>query len=528
MARLLVQLKLRLVINALRASTGAQVGFVLSTICAAVVAVGTFYLLAILRGSGIAAADLTTVIFTGFALAWLILPVVVFGLDSTLDPATLALYPLRIRPLAVGLLAASATGAWPAATLIGLLGAIIGLAHGALGVLVALVAVPLQVLFCLTLARFVTTSMAGMLRSRRGKDFAALLIIPIFALYEGFIQIVPKLASEGALTATSFGGVDRWLRWTPPGLAVHAIWDASSGHPGTALLRLALLAGIIAGLGLLWVRSLSRALVTTDTSTQSAVRGSALPFARYGLRGTVAARFWLYQRREPFAVIYWGLTAVIMAVVAVRLVMTPDYFGGLLASGAAGGAFAGIFHANAIGMSGPGFGLEAMALNGRRGLRAYFSGQNIALGAIAVPLVTAVIFGLAAVARHPLDGFPALAVGLAGIGAGLALANLFSVASAYPMEKRAGTPMPRAASGHNGDAFGVVMITLLGVGLAVTPVILAAVFSQSLPAAIRMPVLVVCAAGYGLALAWAGVQGAATAAEQKLPELYQIAVRSEL
>ena len=399
MARLLVQLKLRLVINALRASTGAQVGFMLSTICAAVVAVGTFYLLAILRGSGIAAADLTTVIFTGFALAWLILPVVVFGLDSTLDPATLALYPLRIRPLAVGLLAASATGAWPAATLIGLLGAIIGLAHGALGVLVALVAVPLQVLFCLTLARFVTTSMAGMLRSRRGKDFAALLIIPIFAVYEGFIQIVPKLASEGALTATSFGGVDRWLRWTPPGLAVHAIWDASSGHPGTALLRLALLAGIIAGLGLLWVRSLSRALVTTDTSTQSAVRGSALPFARYGLRGTVAARFWLYQRREPFAVIYWGLTAVIMAVVAVRLVMTPDYFGGLLASGAAGGAFVGIFHANAIGMSGPGFGLEAMALNGRRGLRAYFSGQNIALGAIAVPLVTAVIFGLAAVAR---------------------------------------------------------------------------------------------------------------------------------
>jgi ABC-2 type transport system permease protein len=528
MARLLIQLKLRLVTNALRASTGAQIGFVLSTACAAVVAVGVFYLLAMLRGSGIAAADLTTVIFTMFVLAWLILPVVVFGLDGTLDPATLALYPIRVRSLAVGLLAASATGAWPAATLIGLLGAIIGLAHGALGVLVALVAVPLQVLFCLTLARFVTTSMAGMLRSRRGKDFAALLIIPIFALYEGFIQIVPKLASEGALTASSFGGVDRWLRWTPPGLAVHAIWDASTGHPGTALLRLALLAGIIAALGLLWVRSLSRALVTTDTSTQSTVHGSALPFARYGLRGTVAARFWIYQRREPFAVIYWGLTAVIMAVVAIRAVMTPDYLGGLLASGAAGGAFVGVFHANAIGMSGPGFGLEATALNGRRALRAYFSGQNIAIGAIAVPLLTVVCFGLAVVARHPMDGFAATAVGLAGIGAGLALANLFTVASAYPMEKRAGTPMPRAASGHNGEAFGVVMGTLLGVGLAVTPVILAVVFTQSVPAAIRMPVLVLVAAGYGLALAWAGVRGAAGVAEPKLPELYQIAVRSQL
>ena len=527
MARLLVQLKLRLIRNALLASTGARVAFVLSTTLAALVAGGIFYLLAILPG-GIAAADLTTVIFCVFGLAWLILPIVVFGLDGTLDPATLALYPLRTRPLAVGLLAASATGAWPAATLIGLLGVTIGLARGALGVLIALLAVVLQVLFCITLARFVTTGLAGVLRSRRGKDFAALLFIPIFAVYEGFFQIVPKLTSEGALTASSFGGVDRWLRWTPPGLAVHAIFDASAGHPGTALLRLALLAGIIVVLGVPWIQSLRRALVTTDTSTQSAVRGSALPFARYGLRGTVAARFWLYQRREPYSLIYWGITAVIMAVVAFRLVLSPDWFGGLLASGAAGGAFVGAFHTNAIGWSGPGFSLEAMALNGRRALRAYFSGQNIALGTIAVPLVTAVCFGLAAVAKHPMDGFAAMAVGLAAIGAGLALANLFTVASAYPMEKRGGTPMPRAASGHNGEAVASQLFTLLGVGLAVTPVIVAAVFTRSDPAAIWMPVLVLGGAAYGLALAWGGVRGAANLAEQKLPELAQIAIQSDL
>jgi ABC-2 type transport system permease protein len=527
MARLLVQLKLRLIRNALLASTGAKVAFVLSTILAALVAGGIFYLLASLSG-GVAAADLTTVIFCVFGLAWLILPIVVFGLDSTLDPATLALYPIRTRPLAVGLLAASAAGAWPAATLIGLLGVTIGLARGALGVLVALLAVLLQVLFCITLARFVTTGLAGVLRSRRGKDFAALLFIPIFAVYEGFIQIVPKLTSEGALTASSFGGVDRWLRWTPPGLAVHAIFDASAGHPGTALLRLALLAGIIVVLGALWIQSLRRALVTTDTSTQSAVRGSALPFARYGLRGTVAARFWLYQRREPYSLIYWGITAVIMVVVAFRLVLSPDWFGGLLASGAAGGAFVGAFHSNAIGWSGPGFGLEATALNGRRALRAYFSGQNIALGAIAVPLVTAVCFGLAAVAKHPIDGFAAMAVGLAAVGAGLALANLFTVTMAYPMEKRGGTPMPRAASGHNGQAAGSQLLILLCVGPVVTPVIVAAVLTRTDPAAIWMPVLVLVGAAYGLALAWAGVRGAANLAEQKLPELAQIAIQSNL
>ena len=207
MARLLVELKLRLWLNALRASAGARVAFALSVICAAVVAGGVFYLLSIL-GGGIAAADLTTVIFSVFAVAWLIMPLIVFGLDSTLDPATLALYPIRLRPLATGLLAATATGPWPLATLIGLLGVTIGLARGALGVLIALLAVLLQVLFCITLARFVTTGLAGLLRSRRGKDLAVLLIIPIFAVYEGLIQAVPKLTSEGALTASSFGGVD--------------------------------------------------------------------------------------------------------------------------------------------------------------------------------------------------------------------------------------------------------------------------------------------------------------------------------
>jgi len=132
------------------------------------------------------------------------------------------------------------------------------------------------------------------------------------------------------------------------------------------------------------------------------------------------------------------------------------------------------------------------------------------------------------VAKHPMDGFAAMAVGLAAIGAGLALANLFTVALAYPMEKRGGTPMPRAASGHNGEAAGSQLITLLGVGVAVTPVILAAVFTQSVPAAIRLPLLVLGAAAYGLALAWAGVRGAAVTAEQKLPELAQTAIQSAL
>jgi ABC-2 type transport system permease protein len=529
MARLLVQLKLRLLGNALRSSTAAKVSFVVSTTFACLVAIGVFAGLAALRGQS-ASVDLTAVVFTLFAFGWLILPIFAFGLDSTLDPATLALYPLRIRPLAVGLLAASATGAWPLANLLGLLGATVGLASGVLGVLVAVVAVALQVLFCITLARLVTTSMARLLRSRRGKDLAAFLVIPLFALYELFTQVVPKAAADGTITPASFTGVDSWLRWLPPGLAAHAIQDASDGRPGAAVTRLALLAAVIVVLGWLWIRSLSRALVTADTSTQSSrVRGAALPFARYGLRGTVAARFWIYQRREPGSLIFWGITAVVMVAVSIRAILGPNGPSGVLLASAVFGAWSiGWGHANSVGQTGPPFIFEALALTGRRELRAYFSGQNIALGAIGAPLLTAISFGLAALAGRPGYGFLGMAVDLAGLGAALGMSNIFTATVAYPMDQRAGSPMRQAAQGYGSYAFLGVLGNLGGVAIAVVPVIVAIVLTNSDPAAARMPVLVLCAAAYGFTLAWAGARIAARAAGEKLPELCQVAIRSKL
>ena len=529
MARLLVQLKLRLLLNALRSSTAAQTSFIFSTFFAMVVAVGGFYVLALFRGLS-ASVDLTTVIFTAFALGWLILPIFAFGLDGTLDPATLQLYPLRTRPLAVGLLAASAVGAWPAANLIGLLGVMVGLASGPLGLLVAVVAVTLQVLFCITLARLVTTSMARLLRSRRGKDLAVFLIIPIFALIELLGQVIPNAAAHGGITAAGFRGVDAWMRWLPPGLAAHAIQDASHGHPGTALARLGLLAAVIIVLGWLWVRSLGRALVTTDTSNQSSqVRGTALPLARYGLRGVVAARFWIYQRREPTSLVYWGMTAVITVVVSASTILGPHKHPGVvIASAVIGAGFVGYFHANSIGLTGPPFVIEALALTSRRSLRAYFSGQNIALSLIAVPLLTAICVGLAFAVRHPVEAVPAFAVALASLGAALGMSNILTVTLAYPMAKRTGSPMRQAAQGYGSYTFGGMLATLAGVAVAVTPVIVAAAVTSSAPAAVRAPVLLVCAAAYGLALAWAGVQIAAREAEGRLPELCQMAIRSTI
>ena len=528
MARLLVQLKLRLLANALRSSNRAKASFIISTTFAVLTALGMFALLASLHGQS-TAVDLTSVLFTVFAFGWLILPLLAFGLDSTLDPATMALYPLRTRQLATGLLAASATGAWPAANVIGMLGVLIGLAHG-LGLLVAPVAVLLQLLFCITLARFVTTSMAGLLRSRRGKDLAAFLFIPIVAGYEFFTQVVPRLAASGKLTTASFAGLDAWMRWLPPGLAAHAIQDASDGHPGTALLRLALLAAIIVVLGWLWIRSLNRALVSPDSSTQSSrVRGAALPFGRYGLRGAVAARFWIYQRREPLSLVYWGITAVVMVAASIGGIIGPQRHPGVLfLSAVLGAAFIGLFHANMVGSTGPAFVMEATALTDRNALRAYLSGQNLVLAVIGIPLLIALASGLGAVARVPTFGFETMPVALAALGAALALSNIITVNGAYPMAKRVGTPIYVSAPGYGSSRVAATMGALFGVPLLVAPVIVTAVLTVGAPLAIRAPLLTVGAAAYGLALAWAGVRIAAATGEGKMPELCQVALASKV
>jgi ABC-2 type transport system permease protein len=527
-ARLLVQLKLRLLVNALRSSGSAKISFIISSAFAVLLAIFAFLVLAGFRGKS-TSVELTSVIFTVFAFGWLIAPIMVFGVDSTLDPATLALYPLRTRELAVGLLAASFTGFWPLANVIGLLGVTVGLASGAFGVIVAVVAVVLQVLFCIAVSRFMTTSLAGLLRSRRGRDLAAFLIVPLFALYEFFTQVVPKAASEGKITASSFTGFDSWMRWLPPGLAAHAIQDASDGRPGMAFARLGALAAVIVVFVWLWVRSLGRALVTADTTTQSSrVRGTRLPLAGLGLRGTVAARFWLYQRREPLSLVYWALVAVITAAPSASSVFGQKHHPAvILVSAVFGTAFVGIFHANSAGLTGPAFVLEATSLGSRRDLRAYFSGQNLVLCVIGAPLIVAVCFALAAVVGDPGMGVEAAPVVLAGIGAALGLGDLFTAALPYPVVKRAGTPVVVPAPGYSGYRLGG-LLTLAGTAVLAAPVIAGAVLAANGPDAIRIGVMLPCAAAYGFALAVIGVRLAAKVAEGTLPEMCQAALRTAM
>jgi ABC-2 type transport system permease protein len=98
----------------------------------------------------------------------------------------------------------------------------------------------------------------------------------------------------------------------------------------------------------------------------------------------------------------------------------------------------------------------------------------------------------------------------------------------YPMDKRAGRPLRRASQGYGISGLIGTLGCLVGVAVACIPVIIAVNDTTGTQAAIRIPVLLVASAVYGFALALAGVWIAASAAESKLPELCQAAIRSKL
>jgi ABC-2 type transport system permease protein len=119
-------------------------------------------------------------------------------------------------------------------------------------------------------------------------------------------------------------------------------------------------------------------------------------------------------------------------------------------------------------------------------------------------------------------------MGFAALGAALAISNIFTVVAPYPMDKRPGNPMRQAAQGYSFYQVLGVFGSVGGTAIAVLPLIFATVLSNADPAAIRMPVLLLCGAAYGFVLALAGVRIAALAAERRLPELAQIAILSKL
>lgn len=522
------RLKLRLLLNGFRADTARLVGFLIGIVFAVVFAGGAAFGLAQLRAaSPDVAVHVGVIVFTVLALGWAFLPLLMFGTDETLDPARLTPLPLRRRTLLGGLLVSALIGIPPLATLFVLAGAVTGLSGGVGSVLVGLVALALELALCIGLSRALSASLSGLLRSRRGRDLGVLLgLLLVFGVQGINVAFSQADLGDGSSPRAFLGflsTVAAPLRWTPPGVAAHAIGDAAAGRYPLALGELAITAAAVALVMWWWSAALGRALVGYDASTQGgAVRtrsplgGLVAGWLLSGRTGAVASKELRYFWRDP------QRKAGLFGAVAVAFLLAFSVNGGSDAGFSTTSAqFAPCFTAlilglqssNQFGLDGAAWWMNLVATGRPRDFRSDMSGKNLAVSIVGVPLILLICVALALLRGHPWAMATAFGAGCGFLGISLGISTVTSVLAPYPVPERRNA-FSSPGSGRGLITFASNIGTLILAGVVGLPILLPLIFlgRGSLVVLVLAPI-------YGGVFAWLGRRLAAQIGYPRMPEL---------
>lgn len=294
LARLGVSLRWRLVNN--RASRMGKRTRVFAYVLGSLYALGNIVGLASVRFSGDPAAERTLVLLAAsMASGWIFGPILIGGVDETVDPTRLALLPLRRRELFTVQLAGALSGVGPLAVLTGLsIGVPLGFATSPVGAVLTSCAAVVLVLMVAGLARSAAALLAIAQRSRIGRDLAVLAA----ALTAGALFVVGQLATS--FSEERAGALVDALQWAPFGWPTRVAVEARAGEVTTAAMWLAVSAVGAAAALALWAQ-LSQFLLTNGervVRTGRRGRGAVLNGAESTF-GAALARQWIYLRRSP-------------------------------------------------------------------------------------------------------------------------------------------------------------------------------------------------------------------------------------
>jgi ABC-2 type transport system permease protein len=515
-----VRLKLSLLRNGLRQSGGRRAAFVASAVLALLFAAAQLLGLVLLRGH--AHADAVAVLGAAvLALGWAVMPLFFPSGDETLDPTRLVMLPLRPRPLVRALLAASLVGIGPLFSLLLLVGCAVSVAHGAAGYAVAVVAVVLALLVCVTLARAVAAANVRLLSSRKGRDLAVLsgLVIAVGAQLVNFGA--QSLGSAGLGRLAPVADVVRWL---PPASAIGAVHSASEGSYGTALLQLALSLAALAALIGAWARTLTRLMTSPDGSTlqapDAAARDRSSTGGGLGRRlpggrtGTVMARSLRYVWRDPKTKAAWVTSLAIGLIVPVFNAVqgTGSIYFACFAAG-----MLGIQMYNQFGQDTSAFWMVAMTISSTRDAYVELRGRALALLVITLPYATLVTVLTTAV----LGDWPrlpeVLGVSFALLGAMLATGAWTSARFPYSIPQEGHR---NVAPGQAGLAWIAIFGGMVSAALLCSPVIaLTIALNVSAGGEDWTWLLLPVGAAYGAGITWSGLRLAAPRTAVRLPEI---------
>ncbi|GIT81314.1 transporter [Leifsonia sp. LS1] len=300
MVAALVRLRLLYLRNSFRRSTGQLVAVILGAVY------GVFALVVVLGaliGLSFAPREVATtaLVLAGSAavLGWAVLPLLMSGVEQTLDPARLAVYPIPLRTMMIGMLLSGAVGVAGAATTLAALGTALPWWRAPGIALAAFVTGVLGAATCIVVSRATTSVASGLASGRRFREASGLLVlIPLILAGPIIIGVTRGLRSSAdALPAVADG-----LSWSPLG-AVWAVPGAlAAGDALGALARLLIALATFAVLWLVWRWGLGRSLVT-PTRASSRVRAPGKP-GLFGIlpatpAGAIAARCLTYWFRDP-------------------------------------------------------------------------------------------------------------------------------------------------------------------------------------------------------------------------------------
>lgn len=474
MARHFLRLRLRVFVNGLTRGTGSQqllgiLGLALAVLVGLGVAVG------FVAARGSTGVDNAALIFVGlFAVGWLILPVLLFGSDNTVDPMRFSLLPLSPQQLVRGQVVAGLVGG-PTIFAVLTLGAVAyALADSAATGAIAVVAVVLTLLMCQVGSRAFTTSIGGALRSRRGRDFALLAAALLAA------SIYPiQLTLQSYLTETGAAGVGRiadLVAWLPFGWPFAAVLEARAGEWQLVAVRLGASAAVIAVLGWVWGRAVTRTLEGPEAAgpASRAVSGDlapgwARPLLPRGALGAVAAkelRYWWRDPRRRAA----ALTALFVGVgVVAATTLNDSGLGRQLAfSGVAVAFFATMNCANQFGLDGTAIWSTIAAPDSAA---ADVRGRQLAVALLAGPACVFITVGGTILGGAPISwGAAALGLCAAALGAGLAATTVLAVSAPYSVPENPTNPFATGGAGGCSTA-AYQLVGFLAQLLIVAPVV---------------------------------------------------------
>ncbi|MDT4988297.1 MAG: type transport system permease protein [Micromonosporaceae bacterium] len=521
-----IRLKLRLTGNSLRGQGWRIALFVVGVFVGGWAAIGGFAMFAV--ASAVRSdSSLVVVGFGGTALtlAWLLLPLLFFGVDETIDPARFALLPIPPGDLLRGMVYAACVSIPAVATGVALAGLVLGgaIRGGVLTAVVACVGGVVALLLCVVGSRAVTSAFASMLRSRKVRDLAAVLIALLASSIAPVQFAVTALVTRGGLARGA--GVARALGWTPLAAPYTAVLDAADGRWGVVVAKLGITAAAVAVLTGWWASTLESAMIGVSAngpgrrgrrrgpgrvaagrvgagrvgggSTGSLVAG-LFPAPRRllpaGVFSALMAREWRYWWRDPrrrASMLSLTIAGVVLPVVLRVGLTSGDARTPLPLAVVFSAVLTAMALSNQFGNDSTAYALHLLiAVPGRVELRA----RAAALVVIVAPLLALATIGVGLATGGGDELVAALGTLAAGLGVSIGVSSVASVVAPYPFPD---SPNPFATGGGTGS----VRALLAAVGAIITtivilPVALSAALTHGLGAG-----LVVAAAGLGWGVA---------------------------